>query len=63
MLQHDDFMKLRKLCDLYYQRQIDFVSYREQRREILDRIERELNRTPSVEHKVNDTQPRPRLEN
>lgn len=63
MLQDNDFVKLRQLCDLYYQRQLDFASYRAQRREILDKLEAELNQAfaPAAPTPIT-TQPHPRLE-
>lgn len=62
MLEDNDFVKLRQLCDSYYQRQIDFASYRAQRKDILDKLEAELNRLPATAPSVNTTQPRPKLE-
>lgn len=63
MLEDNDFVKLRQLCDSYYQRQIDFASYRAQRKDILDKLEAELNRLPTtVPPSANTTQPRPKLE-
>ena len=37
----DDFKKLRKLCELHYQRQIEFSIYRQEVRDVLDKIETE----------------------
>lgn len=62
MLQDNDFVKLRQLCDLYYQRQLDFASYRAQRREILDKLEAELNQPAASVPTPVTTQPHPRLE-
>ena len=62
MNEENDFIKLRQLSSLYYQRQIDFVSYRMQRKEILDRLERDLNYLPDDVRLENITQPKPKRE-
>lgn len=59
MIDANDFVRLRQLCDIYYQRQIDFESYRIQRKEILDRIEGELNHLSNSVPAENITQPKP----